>query len=188
MKRIKGDLPEAEHQPASSGAQGISLSFARSRHRPAEPGLVCGHHLHPYGQGVCVSGCGDGLVQPPGSGLAFVDRDGDGVLRRGVAGRDGSAWPAGDLQHRPGRAVHQRGFHRRAGEPRRPHQHGRQGPVSRQHLHRAAVAQPEIRVASTTTSVRIRLWATARRAKFSPPRGPVDMWTMLPLRCAPLPR
>jgi hypothetical protein len=33
-------------------------------------------------------GRGNGLVQPPCPGVAFVDRDGDGVLRRGPARGD----------------------------------------------------------------------------------------------------
>jgi putative transposase len=36
-------------------------------------------------------------------------------------------------------------IHRPACGARRRHQHGRQGPVPRQHLHRAAVAQPQVR-------------------------------------------
>ena len=35
----------------ASGAQGVSLSVARPGDRPAEPGVVRGHHLHPDGQG-----------------------------------------------------------------------------------------------------------------------------------------
>ena len=69
----RGDLPEAEHQPPSSGTQGLSLSFAGPGDRAAEPGVVRGHHLHPDGQGVRVSGRGDGLVQPAGAGVAGVD-------------------------------------------------------------------------------------------------------------------
>ena len=39
----------------------------------------------------------------------------------------------------------------------------------------------------TTTSGRIRRWATGRRARFSSTR-PVQMWTTLPFRCASRPR
>ena len=35
-----------------------------------------------------------------------VDHDGGVVLRRDIGGRAGSAWQAGDLQHRSGLAVH----------------------------------------------------------------------------------
>ena len=46
---VGGDLPEAEHQQAASGSQGISLPSAGSEHRPAEPGLVRGHHVYSDG-------------------------------------------------------------------------------------------------------------------------------------------
>ncbi len=49
------------------------------------------------------------------------------------------------FQFRSGRAVHQHRVHRRAGGKRCPHQHGWQRSLPRQHLHRAAVAQPEVR-------------------------------------------
>ena len=71
------DLPEAEHQSAASRSQGVSLPAARTCDRAGEPGLVCGHHLYSDGQGVRVSGGGDGLVQPPGPGVAGVDQPGD---------------------------------------------------------------------------------------------------------------
>jgi len=44
-----------------------------------------------------------------------------------------------------GRAVYQRGFFGWTGSQGRPDQHGRQGALSGQHLHRATVAEPEIR-------------------------------------------
>ena len=43
---------------------GSTLSFARSSDRPAQPGVVCGHHLHPDVARLSLSGCGHGLVQP----------------------------------------------------------------------------------------------------------------------------
>jgi putative transposase len=51
--------------------------------------VVRGHHLHPDGKRVCVSGGSDGLVQPSGAGVAGVDHHGHGVLRRGIARGDG---------------------------------------------------------------------------------------------------
>jgi hypothetical protein len=40
----------------------------------------------PMGERLCLSGRGDGLVQPSCSGLAFVDWHGDRILCRGLAG------------------------------------------------------------------------------------------------------
>src|ERR1035441_5233661 len=74
--------------------------------RPAEPGVVRGHHLYPDGQGVRVSGGGDGLVQPAGAGVAVVDHHGNSVLRRGAARGDGPPRPTRGVQHRSGGAVH----------------------------------------------------------------------------------
>jgi len=51
-----------------------------------------------------------------------------------------------DLQHRSGRAVHQRGVYRLSQKPWPPHQHGRQGLLPGQHLRRTVVAQREIRM------------------------------------------
>ena len=45
------------------------------------------------------------LVQPPGSGMAAVDYDGGGVLRRGAGGSSVALWHTGD-QHRSGQSVH----------------------------------------------------------------------------------
>ena len=58
-----------------------------------------------------------------------------------------------------GRAVHQCGVPGRAGNPRRAGPHGRQGRVPGQHLHRATVAQTEVR-----GGVHQGLWRGGRRA------------------------
>jgi len=64
---------------------------AGSAHRPAEPGVVRRYHLCADGEGVCVSGRGDGLVQPAGVVVAGVDYDGFGFLRGGAARGHGAA-------------------------------------------------------------------------------------------------
>jgi len=71
--------------------------------------------------------------------------DGGVVLHRGVGGGAGEARQAGDLQYRPGIAVHLRGLHGRACEQRDQDQHGRQGRVAGQCVRRAPVAHGEIR-------------------------------------------
>ena len=98
-----------------------------------------------------------------------------------VAGR------ARDLQHRPRESVHGHGVHVAAGSGRRGDQHGWPRPGDGQRVHRAAVAEREVRggvpeglhgrlasgsvagrrtSASTTTSEFIRRSATARRRRF----------------------
>ena len=49
-----------------------------------------------------------------------------------------------DIQHRPRRAIHQRGVHRQAGGRRDRDLDGRTRPLHGQHLHRAAVALDQI--------------------------------------------
>ena len=68
----------------------------------------------------------------------------DRLLRRCLAGGAG-ARPAGDLQHRPGQPVYQPGVHPGAAGTRGEDQHGREGPVHRQHFRGAVVADAEVR-------------------------------------------
>jgi hypothetical protein len=42
---------EAAHHEVCAGAQDIPISFARSDHRPSEPGMVRRHHLSPLCRG-----------------------------------------------------------------------------------------------------------------------------------------
>ena len=72
----------------------------------------------PIGAGLPLPGGGHRLGEPGGPGMAAVEHDGHVVLRRGARGGAGALRQAGDLQHRPGRAVHQRGLHRHAGRRR----------------------------------------------------------------------
>ena len=67
-----GHLPSAENQRAAPGAQDLSLSAQGDGDRPAQPGLVCRHHLHPRPARVPVPGRGHGLGDAPCSVLAAV--------------------------------------------------------------------------------------------------------------------
>ena len=69
----------------------------------------------------------------------------DGQLLPGGARRSAVAWPAGDLQQRSREPVHGRGVHVAAGGARRGDQHGWPRPSDRQRVHRAAVAEREVR-------------------------------------------
>ena len=141
---IEAALSPSAHQ-ARARPRGLSVPAARPDDRAAEPSVGDGHHLHPDGAWLRLSGCGARLVQSPGAVVAAVDYHGSGVLHRDVAGRFGTSRQAGHLQHRPGLAVHRGDLHRRARRQRHCDQHGRQGRLARQRVRRAAVAQRQIR-------------------------------------------
>ena len=96
-----------------------------------------GHHLRADAARIHVFGCNSGLAQPIRTGVAPVEHARQRLLCGGPAGRV-AARPAGDIQHRPGLAVHQPGVHGRAGRARGRDQHGRPRPGFGQRLHRAA--------------------------------------------------
>ena len=72
------------------------------------------HHLRADATGIHVPDGGDRLVQPLRAVVAAVEHAGGAVLPGGAGGGVGSG-PAGDLQHRPGLAVHLARVHRPAG-------------------------------------------------------------------------
>ena len=98
----------------------------------------------PLRRGLHVPGGGAGLAQPLRAVVGAVEHAGQ---RRSACRPWKRRWPAaaGDLQHRSRGAVHQPGVHRRAGDCGDRDQHGwpRAGP--RQRVHRAAVADGEVR-------------------------------------------
>jgi hypothetical protein len=57
---------------------------ARPGHHSAQSGLGHGHHLHPYGARLRLSGRCRGLVQPPRALVAAVDHHGGELLHRGA--------------------------------------------------------------------------------------------------------
>ena len=82
---------------------------------------------------------------PEGLVMAVVDHDGSSLLHRGGGGGTCPSWQAGNLQYRPGIAVHLHRLHRRAEEVTDRHLDGWQGCVARQCLRRAALAFDQIR-------------------------------------------
>ena len=88
-----------------------ALPVARPDDRAGGPSLVHRRQLYPHAPWLSVLGGDHGLVVSQSPELAAVQHAGRGVLRRGLGGGPGSPWQAGDLQHRPGMPVHQRGLH-----------------------------------------------------------------------------
>src|SRR5581483_2547737 len=101
-----GGRPQAADHGAGAGSQGLSVSLARAGDHAAQSGVVQRYYLCAAAGRILVPGGGDGLVQPARFELAVVEQPGGGVLPRG-AGRGPRPRQAGDLQHRPGRAVHE---------------------------------------------------------------------------------
>ena len=60
-----------------------------------EPGLVYGHHVHPDGQGLCLSNCDHGLAQPCGPIMEAFQHDGYVVLCRSFEGSTANRWLLG---------------------------------------------------------------------------------------------
>ena len=137
-------LPQAAHEQFAAGAPHLSVPASRPDDRPPGPRLVCRYHLHSGVGGLPVPGRGHGLGQPSRAGLAVVEHDGHRLLHPGAGS---SAWDrhAGDLQHRSGSAVYQRGVHRAGAGGGRAMLDGRPGALPGQRLHRAAVAVAEVR-------------------------------------------
>ncbi|RIA78972.1 hypothetical protein C1645_841921, partial [Glomus cerebriforme] len=141
----RGTLPQTEHLEAYAGAQDLPVSAAGANDRQTQSGLGDGHHLRSNGAWVCLLGGRDRLVQPPGPVLAAIDHHGGRFLRGGSGRSARPARQAGDLQHRPGLAVHQPRLYQRAAAGRDRHQHGRQRRVARQRLRRTTVAVSQVR-------------------------------------------
>jgi putative transposase len=65
-----------KHQQSGSGAQGLPVSAWWDRDRAGQSGVVLGHHLHPDGQRLSLSGSDHGLGEPCGAGVATVEHVG----------------------------------------------------------------------------------------------------------------
>ena len=80
-----GNLPEAEPQQAASESSGLPVFAEESGDRGAEPGVGDGHHLHPAGARILLSGGGDRLAQSLRRGVETVGDDGVRLLHRRLA-------------------------------------------------------------------------------------------------------
>ena len=54
----RGALSQAQHLQAGARPPDLSLSAAQAADHPTEPGLGHGHHVHPHGARLCLSGGG----------------------------------------------------------------------------------------------------------------------------------
>ena len=69
-----GNLPQAAHERCGAGPPDLPVLAARADDRPAESGVVLGHHLHSGVVRLPVPGCHHGLGQPSRAGVAVEER------------------------------------------------------------------------------------------------------------------
>ena len=143
---LGADLPGAQDQSKASGTQGLSLSCQGLGYHPPQSGLVYRHHLHSDAARVPLPGRHHGLVQPEADELAAVELGGCRFLRRSTERGAGQIRPTGDIQLRPGLAVHQHRLHQRAARRQGEDPDGRPRPLDRQPDDRTVLAVAEIRM------------------------------------------
>lgn len=133
-------------QATGTGSRHLSVSVERGGGQWTGSGVVCGHHLPPYGLWVYVSSCGDGLVESLRAGLGAEQHVGGGVLHSSVGAGAGARPPSsGGFQHRPRLAVHQSGMDRRGGVGGGGGEHGWRRPMDGQPVHRTVVVEHDVR-------------------------------------------
>ena len=137
--------PRAAHVESGGGARGVSVSPWGHGTYCARAGDLFGHHLHPGAGRIPVPGGDHGLVEPVRAVVGAGQHAGGRVLRGRAERGPGAARATGDLEHRPGQPVHERGLPWRAARGRYQDQHGRPGSVDRQPLHRTAVEVAGVR-------------------------------------------
>src|SRR5688572_29016680 len=140
----RSGLPETEAEPTGGRTPDLPVPVTRHDGAAGQPGVEHGYHVHSDGAGFRVPGSGNGLVQPVRTELGTVADHGGGVLRGSAEARL-AARTAGDLQQRPGAAVHQREIHRGVGKAAYRDQYGRARALPGQHFRRTVVALTEIR-------------------------------------------
>ena len=141
---LGSDLRQAADLGTSARSSDLSIPFARTADRAAQPSMGDRHHLHPASARVCVSGGNHGLVQPLCSVLGGVGYAGRELLP-GSAGMGIENSAAGNLQFGSGLTIHKRTIHRVAAGPRYRDQHGWTRPGDGQHLRRTPMADGKIR-------------------------------------------
>src|SRR5439155_22818928 len=137
-------LPETQPEPPGSRSPDLPLPATRRLHRTAQPSLEHRYYVYSDAWRLPLPGGRDGLVQPLRAQLGTLQYDGDRLLS-GRAGGGVPLRPTRNLELRSGRAIHRGGFFGSAETTRRIDQHGRTGPCPGQRVHRAPVAQLEVR-------------------------------------------
>lgn len=132
------------HQSSPSGTSDLSLPVAGHGNPSARRSMVLRYHLYPDAARIPVPGSDYGLVQPIHPGVGTVELAGNCFLsdRSGeIAGSGHTRY----LQHRSRGTVYQYRVFQPAGGCRGTNKHGRTGPGIGQYIHRAIVAQLEVR-------------------------------------------
>src|ERR1041385_4489356 len=166
-------LPETEFEPSGSRSRDLSVPAARRLHRTTQPCLEHRYYLHSDAWRLPLPGGRDGLVQPLRAQLGTLQYDGNRLLSF-RAGGGVPFRPTRDLELRSGFSVHLARLSGTAEETRDLDQHGWTGSCPGQRLHRARVAQSEIR---THLPRRLR-----QRGRSVPGAGP-----LLPFLQSPAP-
>ena len=134
-----GDQGEGAAERGWKGAENFAAFAAGCRADSAELGVGDGRQ-----ERTVFTWFELGPVQALRVVVASVEDLGGNILHRGVE-RGMKVAVSGDLQHGPGRSVHQQGLYLAAGGPGVGDQEGRPRSGVRQDLHRASVADGEVR-------------------------------------------
>src|SRR5690242_15682659 len=140
----RSSLSETQLEPARARSYRLSLPAARCLDRAPQPSLEHRYYVCSDARRLSLPGCHHGLVQPFRAQLGTLQYDGGRLLSSRVGGRI-SLRSARNLELRSGLAIHRRGFPGAVETARCGDQHGRPRPGSGQRLHRAPLAQFEIR-------------------------------------------
>lgn len=110
--RLRSPVSNTPNDAAPSSPSGVSVFVAGSGNHPCPSGVGYGGHVHPPGQGICLSGRSGRVVYASSVGLATVHHQRCSVLSRGRRRRGGSLWQPRQHEYRSGQSVHQSGLYR----------------------------------------------------------------------------
>ena len=140
----RGHLSQAPHDLAGRRSQSLSVLASRREDYSPESSLGHRHHVYPCKSRVFVPGGDHGLVQSIRAQLEVVQHAGRSFLPRS-ARRSAARETTGNIQQRPGLAIHGGCLYPPVGSAGRGDQHGRPRTRDRQHLHRTSMADGQVR-------------------------------------------